>query len=272
MASEGADGLGELPKVKDVMTTSVVTLHEDDPATKARALFREYGYRSFPVVDGDGRLVGIITRGDIMRITSSRSNILVGGLMSRSVTTALPEESILEAAEKMIRQDVERLPVVASETDETLRGIISAHDIIAALLESGHEPIKKRVADIMTTDVVTCNHDDPVTKVWAKMDDTGFSGLPVLKNGEIIGIITRKDIIDSGFARISREDDKGKARNPPSVEKVMTTPPITVYADTEVREAARILVEKRIGRLPVVENKKVVGIIDRDDVMGAWLP
>ncbi len=264
--------MSELPKVKDVMTTSVVTVHEDEPATKARALFREYGYRSFPVVDSEGRLIGIITRGDIMRITSSRSNILVGGLMSTSVDTALPEESILDAARKMIRLDVERLPVVASATDSTLCGIISAHDIIKALLESGHEPIKKRVADIMTTEVVTCSYDDPVTKVWAKMDDTGFSGIPVVKNGEIIGIITRKDIIDSGFARISREDDKGKARNPPSVEKVMTTPAVTVYRETDVREAGKIMVEKYIGRLPVVENKKVVGIIDRDDVMGAWLP
>lgn len=254
------------------MTTSVVTLSEDDPATKARALFRDYGFRSFPVVDEEGRLVGIITRGDILRISSSRSNLEVGGLMSTSVDTALPEQSILEAAQKMIRLDVERLPVIASATDSTLVGIISAHDIIKALLESGYEPVRRSVEEIMTTQVVTCSYDDPVTKVWAKMQETGFSGIPVVKNGEIIGIITRKDIIDSGFARITREDDKGRARNPTSVEKVMTTPAITVYRSTPVREAAEIMVVRQIGRLPVTENKKVVGIIDRDDVMGAWLP
>lgn len=264
--------VGELPEVREVMTTSVVAVHEDDPATRVRALFREYGYRSFPVVDSEGRLTGIITRGDIMRISSSRSNLLAGGLMSTNVFTALPGENILEAARKMIRMDVERLPVVNSSTDSTLVGIISAHDIIEALLESGHEPIKKRVADIMTREVVVCSYDDPVTKVWTKMDDTGFSGMPVVKNGEIIGIITRKDIIDAGFARISREDDKGKARNPASVEKVMTTPAITVYRETDVREAGRIMVEKQIGRLPITENKKVVGIVDRDDVISAWLP
>jgi len=264
--------LSGIPRVGDVMTTSVVTLREEEPATRARALFREYGYRSFPVVDEDGRLVGIITRGDILRISSSRSNLLVRGLMSTGVATALPGESIIDAARKMIRLDVERLPVVASETDSTLVGIISAHDVIEALLESGREPIKKTVEEIMTAQVVTCSHDDPVTKVWTKMQETGFSGIPVLKNGEIIGMVTRKDIIDSGFARITREDEKGRVRNPPPVERVMTTPPITVHRTTPVQEAARILTGKQIGRLPVVEDRKVVGIIDRDDVMAAWLP
>ncbi len=82
------------------------------------------------------------------------------------------------------------------------------------------------------------------------MDETGFSGLPVLKKNKLIGMITRKDIIKSGHVRTGLDAVDRSIK----VEKVMVTPPVVVTPETSVNEAAELMVKNDIGRLPVVEN------------------
>ncbi len=114
------------------------------------------------------------------------------------------------------------------------------------------------------------------------MDETGFSGLPVIKNKKLIGIITRKDIIDSGHVRIGRES--GEIKRSIRVEKVMKTPPLVTTPQNSVTEVAQMMIEYDIGRLPVVENpvyvKKepnratksdLIGIIAREDILWSYL-
>lgn len=258
-------------KVEEVMSKNLVYVHEDDFATKARALLRQYGFRSLPVVDDEKRLVGIVTRSDVLAITSTRSNIPVKGIMSPPIIFATPDEDVLEVAERLIEANVGRAPVVKSKDNMELVGIITMHDIIKVLLEKKIEPKKKLVEEIMTKDVVTCDANDRINKVLDKMKDSGYSGLPVLKNGKLVGVITRKDIIKAGYARLEREDEKGVKKKAPRVEALMSTPPITVSPKDHIKRAMEILVERNIGRLPVVENGKLVGIISRDDIIKAFL-
>ncbi len=257
-------------KVEDVMSRNVVYVHEEDFATKARALLREYGFRSLPVVDDEKKLVGIVTRSDVLAITSTRSNIPVKGIMSSPTIFATPDEDVLEVAEKLIEANVGRAPVVKSKENMELVGIITMHDIIRVLLEKNIKPKKKYIEEIMTRDVVTCDASDRVNKVLDMMRDSGYSGLPVLKNGKLVGVITRKDIIKAGYARLEREDEKGAKKKAPKVEALMSTPPITVSPSDEIRKAMEIIVERNIGRLPVVENGRLVGIVSRDDIVKAF--
>lgn len=158
-------------KVEDVMSRNVVYVHEEDFATRARALLREYGFRSLPVVDDEKKLVGIVTRSDVLAITSTRSNIPVKGIMSSPTIFATPDEDILEVAEKLIEANVGRAPVVKSKENMELVGIITMHDIIRVLLEKNIKPKKKYIEEIMTRDVVTCDASDRVNKVLDKMRD-----------------------------------------------------------------------------------------------------
>jgi CBS domain-containing protein len=125
---------------------------------------------------------------------------------------------------------------------------------------------------------VTCSHDDLISHVWNQMDETGFSGLPVMKKKKIIGIITRRDIIDSGHVRI------GHASHDIRVEKIMKTPPVVATPTNLTREAAEMMLEYDIGRLPVVENpihiKKepqrvkeadLIGIVSREDILWSYI-
>lgn len=264
--------VGSELRAADAMTAKPLSVKEDDFATKVRSLFRKSGYRSLPVVDGENRLVGVITRGDILNLTSGKSNIQAKGIMSPPTIYTTPGEDLLQVAEKLIAADVGRAPVITSETDRELLGIVCTHDILKKLREKKLRHRKKRIGEIMTTQVVSCKSEDPITKVWDKMDDTGFSGIPVRRGKGVIGMITRKDIIKAGHARIEKENERGrgKARNPPAVERLMHTPVISVTPDCTIGEAIDLMLRFDIGRLPVV-NEGLVGIIDREDVLKTYL-
>ncbi len=107
----------------------------------------------------------------------------------------------------------------------------------------------------MTSDVVHVeipgNRDD-VLKILKR---TGISGVPVVKNKKIIGIITRKDLL-----RKPEETQLGL---------LMTPKPVIISPDADIRLAARLLVEHRIRRLPVVEEGHLLGLISVSDLIHA---
>jgi CBS domain-containing protein len=107
----------------------------------------------------------------------------------------------------------------------------------------------------MTSDVVHVeipgNRDD-VLKILKR---TGISGVPVIKAKKLVGIITRKDLLQK-----PEETQLGL---------LMTTKPVTISPDADIREAARLLVTRRIRRLPVVENGKLVGLLSVADIIHA---
>jgi CBS domain-containing protein len=111
------------------------------------------------------------------------------------------------------------------------------------------------VKDYMTSDVVHVeipgNRDD-VLKILKR---TGISGVPVIKAKKIVGIITRKDLL-----RKPEETQLGL---------LMTAKPITIGPDMEVIEAARLLVSRRIRRLPVIEDNHLIGLLSVADIIHA---
>jgi CBS domain-containing protein len=121
------------------------------------------------------------------------------------------------------------------------------------------KPRKTSIKSIKTNKVVTCDPKDKIAKVWVKMEDTGFSGMPVVKKKKVIGMITRGDILSSG------------TKTSASVEKVMKTPAITVNSNAKVEDALKLMLKHNIGRLPVVQKNRLVGIIDRENILEAWL-
>lgn len=266
--------------VRDVMTPNPVTVSVDTYATKVRSILRDESFRCVPVVSGN-HLEGIITRGDMMNISATKSNIEARGIMETPKVIATPEMDVGEIGKKLLDAEVVQAPVTESSDNMGLVGMISVADILENLLERDIKPRNQNIGEITTRDVVICNYDDLISKVWDKMDDTGFSGLPVIKKKKIIGILTRKDIMNSSHVRISKEEG---IKTSTKVESIMRTPPIVITADKDIREAAKLMVKYNIGRLPVVDHpvyiKKeperareadLVGIVAREDVLGSYI-
>jgi CBS domain-containing protein len=267
--------------VEEVMTSNPVTVSMNAIATRVRSIFREEDFRCIPVVSGD-HLEGLITRGDILNISATKSNIEARGIMERPQVILTPKSNILEAAKKLLFSEEIQAPVVEKSENFKLVGIVSVVDILQGILEEGLKPYKKTLGDIMTKNVVYCDFHDMVSKVWNQMNQSGYSGVPVLKKGKLIGMITRKDLINSGQTRMGKESDYSKRSI--AVEKVMKTPPMVGTFEMPVEEAAELMVQKDIGRLPVVEKpmyvKKepnrskeadLIGIVAREDVLRSYV-
>ncbi len=112
---------------------------------------------------------------------------------------------------------------------------------------------KYRVGDVMTTNPVCVTPDKRVKDVIELMFKTKHMGYPVVENDRVVGVVTLKDVMKA------REDDL--------VGDVMSTDVISVDPETDLFEALKIMSERRIGRLPVVENGRLVGIVSRSDIM-----
>jgi len=256
-------------KVKDAMSKNPVFLQESDFMTHARQVMRDRHFRTLPVVDTKQRVTGILNEKELLNIYSTKSNVTVEGFTS-TFPYVYPEMDMMEAAKLMTDAGLGRVPVLKSGQDMTLAGIISIVDIFRNLKMDKIPDLK--LHQIMTTDVKTCSPGDNIAKVWLNMKETGFSGFPVVRNGELIGMVTRRNIIKAGYARIEREDDQGtKSTMAPPVEKVMSTPAYHLSADASLKEAIQTFLKLDIGRISVINDGKLVGIIDRNDIIKVLL-
>ncbi|MEI8004417.1 MAG: CBS domain-containing protein [Methanothrix sp.] len=109
------------------------------------------------------------------------------------------------------------------------------------------------VRDVMVRDVahvaIPGNRDD----VLKTLQDHKVSGVPVIKKGEVVGMITRTDMLRN------REEDQ--------TALLMTRDPVVISPEKSIVEASRLLIQHDIRRLPVVEGKKLVGIITVADII-----
>jgi len=259
-------------RVQDLMDRSYPFIYAGELATKARATLRDQGLRVLPVLDGQRRLVGTLSRGDIMTITSSISPIRVGGVMSTPKFVATLDMDAFDTVRKMIRLDEWYTPVVKSSQDYTYTGMFSLEVFIRASLEKEFAALSKPLSQVMATELVTCSLSDEVDDVWRLMQERSFAGLPVMKKGRLVGMVTQKDLLDSGAIFPTFEAKKGRFRTPPKISSIMKTSVASLKPTDTIRKAAELMIEKNIGRIPIVNNEgKLIGIVDREDVARALL-
>jgi CIC family chloride channel protein len=118
---------------------------------------------------------------------------------------------------------------------------------------------KLKVKDAMMESVITVKPEDMITKAAKIMAENRIKGLPVVKDNNLVGIITLIDILRIPDA----------AREKTTVEQVMSKKLIVAYPDESLYEAFEKMVGHEIGRLPVVDRsnpKKLIGIITRGDI------
>jgi CBS domain-containing protein len=251
--------------VKDAMTKDMVCIQSTDIVTKARSMIRDHGFRALPVLEDD-EVVGVLSRGDILKITSNKTNIPVEGVMNRNPIKISGDSDLFTAARSIVKSGVRQLLVM---DNKNLLGILSSMDVLNNFVNKDYSPPKKRINEVMNTKVVYCEQDDEISQIWDLMHSSGFSGLPVVKDNRVMGMVTRMDMLKQGGVRLSKES--GRVRNA-SVKKVMKTPAVTVTPTTEVKEAAGIMVDKKIIRLPVVDKDKTLeGIVDIEDILRAYI-
>ena len=124
-------------------------------------------------------------------------------------------------------------------------------------LISGNQPTAVQISDLMSYPVVTLSPDTRMKEVYTILREKGHTGIPVLDDDRLVGIISRRDFWKA---------KKTSALNAP-VRAFMTMNVITIEPGKNPMQAARLMIKHDIGRLPVVESGRVIGIITRSDTM-----
>jgi len=120
------------------------------------------------------------------------------------------------------------------------------------------EVINLKLKDIMSVNIAKVDSNDSIEKAAQLMKQHNVGSIPVCKNNSVVGIVTDRDIAIRSVAR-------GQSTHQ-TVNEVMTQNLVTGSPDMDVHDAARIMGQKQIRRLPVVDNDSLVGMVSLGDI------
>lgn len=138
-----------------------------------------------------------------------------------------------------------------------------------------------RVSDVMTKKVFTVTGDMPLRLAAMRMLEYGISGMPVVDGERLVGVISETDILYKERTAPLRqglvdwlvhygEDPPAAKLSARRVGEAMTSPAVTISSRKLVAEAAELMLDLRIDRLPVVDGDELVGIVTRADLVRAF--
>jgi CBS domain-containing protein len=155
--------------------------------------------------------------------------------------------------------------VIVSDDGKKPVGVVSERDVIRALA-SGVSP-DAPVSSIMVTRVLTVPDKAPFTTVRRVMAENGLRHIVVVRDGAIAGYVSARDIFGE---RLLVEDVETRRKlSAKAVKEVMKSPPVTLYPQATLAEAARTMAEKNIGFVVLTEGDRLVGVVSERDVVKA---
>jgi CBS domain-containing protein len=243
------------------------------------------GFRRLPVVDaGSGKLRGIITSGDIINFMGGGDkfnlvqvkhggnlipaiNEAVRTIMTQQLTTLPDSASINNAIDIILNKKVGGMPI--TDSNGVLVGIVTERDVMKVLAT---EKVDLTVNDVMTTSLRITDPDCPIGKVTHDMTSHRFRRLPVVSNDILYGIITTSDIMKYlGNKRVFDQlvtGDVAEVMGLP-VRNLVSGDLYTTSPEKGINEAAREMLDKNVGALPVIEKTRLVGLVTEFDMVRA---
>ena len=186
----------------------------------------------------------------------------VKNLMSEDLITVDKDQSLSDALKLLRKHNVSRLPVI---NKKELVGIVSERDIANKLGSSKYESMpasRLHVSSVMVKDVITVPETIQLADVAKLMLDEGIGSVPVMCEDKMVGIVSKADFVTLA---------DGIAFDKISVKEIMCKDLIVVSPTERLVHARRLMLESNIGRLPVVEDDEVIGMVTSKDLMRAFI-
>ncbi|HVO29092.1 MAG TPA: CBS domain-containing protein [bacterium] len=186
--------------------------------------------------------------------------------MSRRPMVVRDTDSIGLARSLMLWGGIRHLPVTHGVKNPKVVGVLSDRDVVSAIAEWGIDAKKRPVKDAMHSPVDAVTPDERVEDVAARLAAEKIGCLPVVDDGELVGIVTTTDVLADralGPAEHVRVD-----RLPHTARDVMTADPETTIPEARLVDAAATMAELGVRHLPVIDadTGKLVGILSDRDV------
>ena len=197
--------------VKEIMTRDLITLSNKASIGETIECMLDHQLGAIPLVDADEKLVGIVTERDIaLSLAGKAGKDTVQDYMSAKVFTTTPGTPLEGACKIMVRNGLRRIPIVGGEADiskaaKKLLGILTSTDVIRFLnakelfdnLNSNlaTDVLKTTISEIMVKDPITVEPNMVIGDLCELFAEKNIGGVPVVKNGAVVGIITERDIL-----------------------------------------------------------------------------
>jgi CBS domain-containing protein len=273
-------------EIMAIASREVVSVPPTIPIIGAIERMTTCGFRRLPVTDaGTHRLRGIVTAGDIIDMMGGGNkfnlvrkkhagNLLaainesVREIMTEKVLSIGSDARIADAASLIVGKRVGGLPVLG--TGEVLVGIVTERDVMKVL---SSEKSQSLVEEIMSTSLKVTGPETPIGEATREMITHRFRRLPVVKNDVLYGIVTATDIMKYlGTGQVFQRMVTG------NVAEVMALPVRTLISGTlhtidpkkNANEAAREMLARNVGALPVIEDARLVGLVTEFDLVKAF--
>jgi CBS domain-containing protein len=126
-----------------------------------------------------------------------------------------------------------------------------------------------QVREIMAKDIEVVDRNDHLRTVEERMVTTQLRHLPVLEQGEVVGIVTQRDLFKAAMSSAMGYGEKAQQAYLQSVrvKEIMVYPVVTVSLDTSVVAAADMMINRGVGCLPVVDNQQLIGLVTKTDLL-----
>ena len=235
----------------------VPVLKFNDQITKARQILRDNRFREVYVVDAKKNLLGYIDLTDGLRVTATKSNVTVEGYIKEAPMSG-PADPVERVAKVMREYKTDSVAIV--DPRPHIVGGVLLSDIFPVIISRNE--LRGTVSDYMTRDVTAANPTDTIQKIYTMIIESGFSAFPVVKKKRIVGLISRRDLI-----RTRRMQSVIANHAHTTIEEVMSKDVVTIGPNETVNSAAELLVKHDVSRLPVIDGDRIVGIVDRHDIL-----
>ena len=198
--------------VKEIMTRDVELLSNKNSIEDAVTKMIDKNVGALPIIDSDENIVGIISERDFAVLLSGvLTDETVEDYMTSSLIKTTPGTRVEGATKIMVRNKLRRIPIIGEERktphpeNDKLVGIVTATDILKffgnsaafekIITNDADEVLNTTLHDIMTHNVITTSVYTKLGDLCSIMEKKGIGGIPVVRNNELLGIITESDIL-----------------------------------------------------------------------------
>ncbi|HUU75015.1 MAG TPA: CBS domain-containing protein [Methanoregulaceae archaeon] len=272
-------------EIMAIATRDVISVPPSVTIQGAVETMTNCGFRRLPVIDAGSRKIrGIITSGDIINFLGGGDkfnlvqvkhggNLLaainenVRTIMTQKMTTLHDSASISDAIEIIIEKMVGGIPIV--DLQDVLQGIVTERDVMKML---ANEKVEATVEEVMTKSTRVTQPDCPIGTVTRDMTAHHFRRLPVISEDVLFGIITTTDIMKYlGTGKVFDQlvtGDVAEVMGLP-VRNLISGKLFTISPEKSINEAARVMLNRGVGALPVIENDRLIGLVTEFDLVKA---
>jgi len=291
-------------QVRDAMTTPVVSISERASVREVVEALVGRSFRALPVVDAAGRIVGVVSGGDLVQrgrlqariellnamsppdretiVARLSRDVPVGEIMSREPATVRATDTVASATHLMAERQLKRIPVIDAE--HKLVGIVSRADILRAVAETfpkdvdeaGEHPGAVTVGELMRVDVPKVNADADLATLLDVVISTRLNRAVVVDHdNRVLGVVNDADIMRSvdpsaaggvlgALMRTAGRPLGGQLR----ARDLLSRPPVSVRSDATIAEAAVLMTETPRKILCITDaDGRLLGIVDRADLL-----